>query len=81
MSRTEAMQAVFKLGASVKSSVSRKTDYLVVGKQDMLLVGSDGISSKEKKAVELNETGTAHIEIINEEQFLSVLQGDYDGRF
>lgn len=81
ISRAEAIQAVVNLGACVKSAVSRRTDYLVVGKQDNLLVGDDGISTKEKKAAALNEAGTAHIEIVNEKQFLSVIQWEtYDGR-
>lgn len=82
MSRTEAMQAVVNLGAIVRGSVSRKTDYLVVGKQDINLVGEDGMSTKEEKAAELNSNGKAHIEILSEDQFLSVLQWEaYDGRF
>ncbi|WP_295764128.1 exonuclease domain-containing protein [uncultured Oscillibacter sp.] len=82
MSRAEAMQAVINMGASVKTSVSRKVDYLVVGKQDISLVGEDGTSTKEKKAAELNWSGKAHIEILRESQFLSIMQREvYDGRF
>ncbi len=81
ISRTEAMQAVVDLGAIVKSSVSKKTDYLVVGKQDLQLVGDDGMSTKEEKAAALNETGAAHIEIIDGKQFLSIIQSeDYHGQ-
>lgn len=82
MSRAESMQAAINLGASVKTSVSKKTDYLVVGKQDINLVGEDGTSSKERKAAELNRSGKAHIEILCESQFLSIIQREaYDGRF
>lgn len=82
ISRSEAMQAVVNLGASVRGSVSKKTNYLVVGKQDKQIVGDDGMSSKEEKAAALNETGAAHIDIITEKQFLSVLQWEtYDGQF
>lgn len=80
MSRAEAMQAAINLGASVKTSVSRKTDYLIVGKQDLNLVGEDGMSTKERKAIGLNEIGFAHIEILCESQFLSIIQREaYDG--
>ncbi|MEM5591001.1 hypothetical protein AAHH67_03470 [Niallia circulans] len=43
------MQQVVNVGGIIKSGVSSKTDYLVVGDQDQKLVGSEGISSKEKK--------------------------------
>lgn len=82
MSRAEAIQAAVNLGALVKTSVSRKTDFLVVGKQDINLVGEDGMSTKEEKAAELNYSGKAHIEILCESQFLSIIQWEaYDGRF
>lgn len=82
MSRAEAMQAVVNLGASIKGAVSKRTDYLVVGKQDINLVGEDGMSTKERKAIGLNEIGSAHIEILDESQFLSIIQREaYDGRF
>lgn len=82
MSRAEAIQAAANLGATVKSAVSRKTDYLVVGIQDKQLVGENGMSTKEEKAAALNLSGKAHIEILSEEQFLSVLQWEaHDGRF
>ncbi len=82
MSRAEAMQAVVDLGGIVEGSVSKKTDYLIVGRQNIDIVGRDGKSSKEKKAVELNDAGAAHIEIIDERQFLSIIQWEaYNGRF
>lgn len=81
MSREEAMQAAVNMGASVKASVSKKTDYLIVGKQDINFVGEDGRSTKEKKAAELNRAGKAHIEVLCENQFLSIIQWEtYDGR-
>lgn len=76
MGRAEAIQAVVNLGASVRSNVSRRTNYLVVGKQDTELVGESGISTKELRAADFNEMGFAHIEIINEAQFRSILQGE-----
>lgn len=75
INRREAMQIAVDAGAIVKSSVSRKTDYLVVGMQDIALVGDDGLSTKEEKAYQLNASGTANIEFLDEEQFLSLAKG------
>lgn len=73
MTREEAMQLAVDVGAKVTSSVSRKTHYLVVGKQDLSLVGDDGMSSKEEKAHALNSQGKANINIIGEDTFLSLI--------
>mgnify|MGYP005837923335 CR=1 FL=1 len=58
MTREEAEERLRALGAKVASSVSRKTDYVVVGKDP---------GSKYQKALELG------IEILNEEEFLRML--------
>lgn len=73
MDRAEAMQIAVNSGAIVKSSVSKKTDYLVVGKQDKALVGEDGMSTKEEKAYDLNKSGKANIIFLNEDQFLQLI--------
>ena len=73
--RAEAAAAVSQLGASVKSSVSRHTDYLVVGMQDAALVGAKGCSTKEQKAAQLNESGKAEIKVLDEPQFMALLAG------
>ena len=57
----------------MKGSVSKKTDYLVVGEQDEVIVGCDGKSSKEEKAEALNQKG-ATISIISEKDFLDLVQ-------
>ena len=72
MDRRTAMQNVVNLGGIVKSNVSRKTDIVVVGIQDKALVGSGGISRKEKRAYELIKQGYA-IEIVREKEFLRLL--------
>ncbi|WP_218943969.1 exonuclease domain-containing protein [Bacillus aquiflavi] len=71
--RKEAMQKAVNVGALVKSGVSKKTDYLIVGEQDKSLVGKDGLSTKEKKAFYLIEEGES-IKIIDEGQFLKLLE-------
>lgn len=72
--RDEAAQAVSQLGASVKSGVSAKTDYVVIGAQDKALVGDGGISGKEEKAIALNESGKSHICLLREAEFLQLLE-------
>ena len=64
-SRSELVQMLANLGATVKSGVTRKTDYLLVGKQDKRLVGENGLSSKEEKAYALMEKGLP-IQILKE---------------
>ena len=59
-------------GATVKGAVSKKTHYLIVGEQDDVIVGCDGMSEKEEKAAELNAKG-ASIAVISEQQFLELL--------
>lgn len=72
--RKKAAQMAVNLGAKIKSCVSKKTDYLVVGEQDCALVGDDGMSSKEERAYELNESGAANIHIIDEDEFFSLCE-------
>lgn len=71
--RGEAMQAVVDRGAILRSSVSKRTDFLIQGKQDLSLVGSDGMSSKERKAYALIKDG-AKLKILNEDDFLEMLK-------
>lgn len=75
LERKEAMQKVVDLGGILKSGVSSKTDYLVVGIQDKTLVGDDGLSTKEEKAYELIEKGY-DIKIIKEDEFLKLLDSN-----
>ncbi len=73
LTREAAAEAVSALGASVKSGVSKATDFLVVGRQDASLVGAKGHSGKELKAQQLNEQGKAHITVLGETEFLALL--------
>lgn len=72
MDREKAMQRVVNLGGIIKSGVSSKTDYLIVGTQDHSVVGSSGLSTKERKAYELIEEGR-DIEILTETKFRKLL--------
>lgn len=69
LTRASAMQKIADVGGIVKSSVSSKTEFLVVGKQDLSVVDSSGMSSKEKKARDLIENGKS-IQLLNEKEFL-----------
>ena len=73
MPRQEAMQKVVNLGGVLKSGVSKKTDYLVVGAQDNSIVGDDGLSNKEEKAYALIAQGF-DIKIIDEDEFYCLLK-------
>ena len=74
-SRADATLLAQQAGAAVKTSVSKKTDYVVLGVQDERIVGCDGMSSKEEKARSLIESGCG-IEIIDEAAFLRLAQGE-----
>ena len=52
--------------------MNKSTQILVVCQQDYRLVGEDGMSSKQEKAMALKDAGQ-DIEIMSEEQFLSML--------
>lgn len=69
--KKEAMQKVVDLGGTLKSGVSKLVHYVVVGVQDLSIVGPDGKSSKERKALELLKQGH-EIKILSEEEFLSM---------
>lgn len=71
--RRTALQMAADAGAEVKNSISRKLDYLVVGVQNLAVVGEDGKSGKEEKAEALNSEGKAHIQIIGEAEFLAMV--------
>lgn len=68
LSRADALQKIVDGGGIIKTSVGKKTDYLVVGVQDPKLVGEKGKSTKELKAQEINDNG-GNIMILNEEGF------------
>ncbi len=59
MSRSEAKQTLQNLGAKVSSTVSKKTDFLIIGDQP---------GSKAKKAKELN------IPIVSEKEWVGIVQ-------
>ncbi len=72
MVRAEAQQTIADIGGIIGSSVTKETDFLVVGQQDYRVVGDDGMSSKQEKAVKLIEKGST-LEILSEDDFLKNL--------
>ena len=78
MTRQTAAQKVVDNGGSVSNSVSKRTDYLVMGVQDYSKFVDGRQSSKTKRACELIEQGY-DLKIIDENEFLRVLaQGEED---
>ena len=73
--RKDAMQMAVNSGALVKTADSKKTDFLIVGRQDTSLVGEDGMSTKEERAYDLINSGKADIKIIGETEFISLVNG------
>lgn len=71
MSRAKAMEIVASGGGHPQDAVTKKTDYLVVGIQDLKIV-KNGQSTKMKRAYELKSKGSS-IEVIGEEQFVSMI--------
>lgn len=72
MNRSEAIQRAVNNGATVASSVSKKTNYLIVGKSDFLDF-KNGIKTKKFKDAEAVKSAGSRIEIIDEEDFLRLL--------
>ena len=75
MKRSEAQQIIADIGGVNSNSISKKTDFLVVGQQDYRIVGEDGMSSKQEKAMVLINEGCP-IEILSEEDFIKNIQKD-----
>lgn len=69
MKRIEAQQIIADIGGINQSGVNRDTNFLIVGQQDFRVVGEDGMSSKQEKAIKMIEKG-AELEILSEDDFL-----------
>lgn len=69
MVRLQAQQTIANIGGIIGNSVSKETDFLIVGQQDYRVVGDDGMSSKQEKAIKLIEKGSI-LEILSEDDFI-----------
>ena len=76
MPRHQAAQLAEDCGAFLTGSVSKNIDYLVVGTQYTSSSDMDNMSTKEKKAHWLNEHEDGHIQIINEAEFIKLLNNN-----
>jgi DNA polymerase-3 subunit epsilon len=72
MLRGEAMQCVIDLGARCANSVTKATNFLVVGDQDFAKLRGASKSSKLRKAESLIQNGR-DLEIVRESEFLRML--------
>lgn len=75
MIRKDAMQIVVDFGGQVGNSVTKKTNYLILGNNDYCSSIKDGKSSKQKKAESLKLSGS-DIEIISEDVFYDMISED-----
>lgn len=71
--RKEAAQIVVNTGGTVSDSVTKKTNFLILGNNDYCKAIKNGKSNKQKVAEKLMEEG-ADISIIPESVFLDILQ-------
>ena len=71
--RIDAQREVVKIGGECPPRLTMDTDFLVVGNQDLRIVGQSGLSGKMKNAQKFREKGSI-IEIINETEFIEMLQ-------
>ena len=69
MIRAEAQQTIADIGGIICGNVTKDTDFLIVGQQDYRIVGEDGMSNKQEKAIKLIDKG-ATLEIISENDFI-----------
>ena len=72
MPRKDAMQLVLDFGGTCGNSVTKNTNYLILGNNDYCTSIKDGKSSKHKKAEELKLKGQ-EIEIITENVFYDMI--------
>lgn len=72
MLRKDAAQAVVNLGGFVQNSVTKKTNFLILGNNDYCSTIKEEKSSKQKRAEELKLQGYA-VEIIPENVFYDIL--------
>jgi len=72
MKRDEARAAVVRIGGNAPDRLTQETDLLVVGVQDLRVVGEKGLSGKMKTAEKYRAAGCP-IEIIDESDFIEML--------
>ncbi|WP_333616056.1 BRCT domain-containing protein [Bacteroides pyogenes] len=69
MVRAEAQQIIADIGGINQDGINKNTNFLIVGQQDYRIVGEDGMSAKQEKAIKLISKGQ-DLEILSEDDFL-----------
>lgn len=72
MARTKASTIIYNLGGTVGSSVTKKTNILIIGVKNIQSLAFNQMSSKLRRAIELDSNGQ-DIEFLHEEEFLNIL--------
>lgn len=72
MTRTQANSLIVRLGGIVGSSVTKKTNILITGVKNIQDLTFNQMSTKLRKAIDLDSSGQ-DISFINEEEFLDIL--------
>jgi DNA polymerase-3 subunit epsilon len=72
MVRGKAKQIIADIGGNVKNQCTIDTDFLIVGQQDIRVVGGNGMSESHLKAIELIENGYS-LKILVEEDFIEII--------
>lgn len=73
MQRATAERYITDIGGFVQKGVTLETNFLIVGFQDYKVVGEDGMSNKQEKAIKMIEKGI-DIEILSEADFLKNIE-------
>lgn len=73
MFRPDAKAIIEKLGGTLADNVSKKTDILIVGMQDLSRTKGNEKSGKHRKAEKIIESGKKHIQIIDESEFIRLI--------
>lgn len=73
MTRSDAMKYFASCGGTPEKGVTKKTNFLIMGDQDIKIVGDSGKSAKIKKAENLLENGQ-DIQLLGEHEFLQMIK-------
>lgn len=73
MTRKDAMQIVVNLGGNIANSITKKTNFLVIGSEEFASTVKDGKTNKMKKAEEYILKG-ADISIVSENTFFDLIE-------
>lgn len=70
--KDEAKRWIEELGGHYSNGLTKSANFLVAGTQNPSVVGPDGLSAKQRKAIKYNEEG-CDIELLTETEFLEIM--------